>query len=60
MAFFRLGHGQKRFLGSTHIDKQLLFSKFCSISSPSYLSGWVGYVDRSSNSRHRVVGLNKI
>ena len=24
------------------MDKQLLFSKFYSILSPSYLSGWVG------------------
>ena len=39
--FLRLGHGSKPFLGSTHTDKQLSFSKFCSISPPSYLSGWV-------------------
>ena len=38
---YRLGHGPM-FLGSTDIDKQLLFSKFCSILSPSYLSGWMG------------------
>ena len=32
------------FLGSTYIDKQLLFSKFCSSQCPSYMSwldGWV-------------------
>ena len=40
--FLRFGHGSKTFLGSTNTDKQLSFSRFCSISSPSYLSGWVG------------------
>ena len=47
-AVLGLVEGPKRFLGSTHIGKHILFSKFCSILSPSYLSspgGWVDYYD---------------
>ena len=39
LAIFEVG---ETFLGFTYIDKQLLFSTFCSILSPSYLSRWVG------------------
>ena len=39
--FLELGYGPKTFLGSTDIDKQLLFSDFCSILSPSNMSRWV-------------------
>ena len=40
--FLRSGHGLKTFLGFTHKGKHLLFLfLFCSILSPSYLSGWV-------------------
>ena len=41
-AVLGLVEGPKRFLGSTHIGKHILFSKFFSILSPSYLSGLVG------------------
>ena len=41
MVVIGVWHGPTN-LKSTHIDKQLLFSKLCSILSPSYLSGWMG------------------
>ena len=40
--FWGLDMVQKHLLGSTHVAKQILFSKFCSLLSHSYLSWWVG------------------
>ena len=42
LVMFKFGTWPKTFLGSTHRDKQLLFSKFCFILAPSY---WFGLVD---------------
>ena len=42
LAIFEVGTCFKNIFRVSHTDKQLSFSMFCSISSLSYLSRWVG------------------
>ena len=45
------------FLGSTYIDKQLLFSKLYSIQSPSYLwvDGWIKWEDIHHSQKQKLL-----